>query len=157
VSFAIGPRTTLDVKGRGGPDITDEIGPIDYPDSYSSPARFITDEREFVRDPAAPADPDRIEWYCLSCSWRPWADDGETATVQIIVARGNRIKRVAAVRDGDRWVSPGPLAAGESAYVGRGCARDAYGNYNGAASAVVGPPVPATAQCAAPKATRSAW
>ena len=53
----VGPRTTLDVNGRGGPDITAEIGPIDYPDSYASPARFITDERTFVRDPAAPGDP----------------------------------------------------------------------------------------------------
>ena len=33
VSFAIGPGTTLPVTGNGGADITDEIGPIDYPDS----------------------------------------------------------------------------------------------------------------------------
>ena len=71
VSLRVGPRHTLDVNGKGGPDIKDEIGPIDYPDSYDSPARFITPEREFYRDPAAPADPAKLEWFCFHCSLRP--------------------------------------------------------------------------------------
>jgi hypothetical protein len=54
-----------------------EIGPIDYPDSYASPARFIGTAWTGVRDPAAPGDPDLVEWYCDTCSFRPWIDFGE--------------------------------------------------------------------------------
>ena len=42
-----------------------EIGPIDYPDSYSSPARFIKNERTAFRDPAAPADPQEVRVVLL--------------------------------------------------------------------------------------------
>lgn len=49
MSFTVGPRHTYTVGGPGsdvdvqggGPQIEAEIGPIDYPDTYDSPARFI--------------------------------------------------------------------------------------------------------------------
>ena len=75
ISFTSGPRRKLTVSG-GGPTIQAEIGPIDYPDSYTSPARFIDASRQAFRDPAAPTDPGRLEWYCFRCSFRPWADTG---------------------------------------------------------------------------------
>ena len=140
VSLRVGPRTTLPVSGKGGSDITDEIGPIDYPDSYESPARFIDDTREFYRDPAAPNDPDSLEWFCFHCSWRPWADEGDAATVTLIFELQGRPQRVQAIRSGDRWVSQRALRAGERAYAGVGCVRDAFGNFNGAASPAVGAP-----------------
>ena len=56
------------------------------------------------------------------------------------------------MRRGDRWVSERSLRRGEAAYVGSGCAQDAYGNYNRAPSAVVGRDgVAATAACADPE------
>ena len=45
---------------------------------------------------------------------------------------------VPARREGGRWVSERALADGEAAYVGAGCVKDPFGNFNGAASAVVG-------------------
>ncbi len=150
VSFKLGPRRTLQVTGGGGPDIEDEIGPIDYPDTYDSDVRFIDDVRTFLRDPAAADDPDQIEWFCLHCSFRPWADDGDGQTVQLAFVNGSSSRTVEAHREGDRWVSDSALAAGEIAYVPSGCARDAYGNFNGAASAWAGatPGGPLTATCA---------
>jgi hypothetical protein len=141
VSLRVGPRTRMAVTGKGGADITDEIGPIDYPDSYESPARFIDDTREFYRDPAAPDDPDRLEWFCFACSWRPWADEGDAQEVTLIFGSPRKRERVAAIREGGRWVSGRALRAGEHAYVGEGCVRDAFGNFNGAASGTVGGPV----------------
>ncbi len=35
VSFRVGPRHSHEAKGDGGPAIRDEIGPVDYPDSYA--------------------------------------------------------------------------------------------------------------------------
>ncbi len=154
VSLRIGPRTRREAKGGGGPDIADEIGPIDYPDSYKSPAPFIRDEKEFLRDPDAPADPDKLEWFCVQCSWRPWLDEGDAETVDLTFVGPGGAQRVAAVRRGDRWVSERSLRRGEAAYVGSGCAQDAYGNYNRAPSAVVGRDgVAATAACATQSAS----
>ena len=154
VSLRIGPRTRREAKGGGGPDIADEIGPIDYPDSYKSPAAFIRDEKEFLRDPDAPADPDKLEWFCVQCSWRPWLDEGDAETVDLTFVGPGGTHRVAAVRRGDRWVSERSLRRGEAAYVGSGCAQDAYGNYNRAPSAVVGRDgVAATVACATQSAS----
>jgi hypothetical protein len=135
-SFRLGPRRALEVTG-GGPKLRSVIGPIDYPDSYRSPARFIDRERTAFRDPDAPGDASRLEWFCFSCSWRPWADAGDARRVRITIGRGARRRTVTAVRRGGRWVTPMPLAAGERAWVRRGGVRDAFGNLNGAPSAVV--------------------
>jgi hypothetical protein len=144
VSFAVGPRRTIEVTS-GGPPVTAELGPIDYPDSYDDPAkpRFIREQRTAYRDPAAPAVASRIEWFCFTCSFRPWADVGDaaTATVTIVRKNGKTAQVPATERDG-RWVTSRTLKAGESAFVAAGCVRDAWGNRNGAPSAVVGPGVP---------------
>ncbi len=147
VSLRVGPRTSLPVTG-GGADITDEIGPIDYPDSYESPARFIDDTRTFYRDPASPDDPDLLEWFCFHCSWRPWADEGDAETVNLTFAGPAGTETIPAHPEGDRWVSERALGDGEAAYVGAGCVKDPFGNFNGDPSAVVGATgVQASATC----------
>jgi hypothetical protein len=135
VSFKTGPRRTLTV-GSGASAIQAEIGPIDYPDSYSSPARFIDERRTAVRDPDAPSDPTKLEWYCFTCTFRPWADTGRavSAWITFVRADGTR-KRVAATPTGDRWFARRKLLVGESAYVAAGDVVDLYGNVNGSDSA----------------------
>ncbi|MGI8461364.1 MAG: hypothetical protein ACR2OC_06965 [Solirubrobacterales bacterium] len=159
VSFEVGPRSTYTVPGSPGvqvqggatPVIEDEIGPIDYPDSYTSPARFVQRKRTAFRDPAAPGDANRLEWYCFTCSFRPWLDagDAETAEVTFVTASG-ALETVPATLTGDRWVTSRKLGEGEAAFVDAGCVEDPYGNFNGARSAVVGDaPVPAnSSECA---------
>jgi hypothetical protein len=139
-SFKLGPRSTRNLTG---PPLAAEIGPIDYPDSYTYPGgaelpRFIKNQTTGLRDPAAPADPSQIEWFCFTCSFRPWIDSGDADDVGFTVTDGAATETVSGHADGDRWVSDRALTAGEAAYVGRGCARDGFGNFNGAASSVVG-------------------
>jgi len=130
ISFTVGPRHKITVSS-GGPTVQAEIGPIDYPDSYASPARFINPGREAFRDPAAPADPARIEWYCLRCSFRPWADTGrpERAWLTVVRADGTEV-RIAAQLRGDRFFVTRTLRRGERAYVAAGDVLDAFGNTN---------------------------
>ena len=73
-----------------------EIGPIDYPDSYSSPAPFIKDERTAIRDPAAPGDPSKLEWYCFTCSFRPWIDSGDASSAVVTDRAHERVARAGA-------------------------------------------------------------
>ncbi len=138
LSFAVGPRHSFDAAAPGGGTVRAEIGPIDYPDTYKSPVRFIKDERLPMFDPAAPTDPSKIEWYCLTCSFRPWLDSGDatSARVTFVSARG-RERVVRATKRGDgRWRTAGALRPGESAYVPAGAVRDAWGDYNGARTPV---------------------
>ena len=148
MSFAVGPRTSytvggpnsdVAVEGAGSP-IEARIGPIDYPDSYDSPIRFIRDERTAFRDPAAPDDASKLEWYCFDCSFRPWRDagDADAATVTIRDATtGTVIDRVAAERDGARWRTARPLRPGEVAVVEPGGVVDRWDDFNGAPSEAV--------------------
>ena len=138
VSFAVGPRHTIPVTS-GTPAIDATIGPIDYPDTYASPVRFVHHERTAVRDPAAPGDASKLEWYCLTCSFRPWLDAGDAASATFTFVRPNgKTRAVRAVARDGRWVSADPLRLGESAFVARGSVVDAWGNYNGTASGTVG-------------------
>jgi len=132
VSFRVGPRRSLEVTA-GGDDITAKIGPIDYPDSYDSPrVRFINEQRTAIRDPDDRNNPDRIEWYCFTCSFRPWADTGDAASAKVaFVGPSGQVDRVAAQPRDGRWYTTTPLPPGAAAYVQSGCVRDAYGNYNG--------------------------
>ena len=136
--FTVGPRRNLTVAA-GGPTIQAEIGPIDYPDSYASPIRFIANERQAFRDPAAPGSADKLEWYCFRCSFRPWADTGRPAVgyVTIVRADGSRQRVPAVEQSAGSFSTPEPLAAGDSAFVAAGDVRDAFGNLNGADSALV--------------------
>jgi hypothetical protein len=163
VSFRVGPRTPIEVprveaaKAPRGPTevhapeegdeppelgfVTARIGPIDYPDSYKSPARFVKDVRSVVRDPAAPNDPRRFEWYCFACSFRPWLDAGDAKTAWVSFEtrsrrgpRAARVRRVRAVKRGDRWYARRTVCGRWTASVASGDVRDRFGNRNGAAS-----------------------
>ncbi len=138
--FRIGPRTQHAIKAEGRqPALRDEIGPIDFPDSYRSPARFVREARTAIRDEDAPADPGRLEWYCFDCSFRPWADsaDAKAVAVELVATDGSR-RRVAARRKAGRWVASEAVPRGGYAFVPPGCARDAWGDLNGAGSKVIG-------------------
>ncbi len=166
VSFSVGPVSTYrvasrpavggdrpieeKVEGAGAGDVVATVGPIDYPDTYKSPAKFIKPARTVFRDPAAPDDSGKFEWYCLDCSFRPWADTGrpDCATVTVISAAG-RERRVAATESGGRWVAPVRLRRGELALVQRGGVRDAYGQINAEPSETVGTGSPPARRAAA--------
>ena len=131
VSFEVGPTHTFDAGGG----VQSRIGPVDYPDSYDGGAKFIREQRTAVRDPNAANDGSKVEWYCLTCSFRPWADSGNAETAELVFYSGpDEFETVGAVQDGDRWISERPLADGESAYVAEDCVADAYGNANGVGS-----------------------
>ena len=156
VSFRVGPRREIPMPGFT--PATTEIGPIDYPDSYAGDpyaaprkAAFIKDERSFVRDPEAPTDPAKVEWYCLECSFRPWLDAGDAVKATVTFVDSNGFTReVAATEQGGRWRTSETLGAGGSAYVGAGCVQDAFANYNGTASARTGSEGPTNKRCAVP-------
>jgi Neutral/alkaline non-lysosomal ceramidase, N-terminal len=133
VSLQVGPRGTVTAYSNLDKDNPVEgvaLGPIDYPDSYSSTARFIRDIKTYVRDPAAPDDTSRFELYCLACSWRPWLDVGDASSVTVTLAGPDGARRVTARRAGDRWVTEATLRDGEAPSVCPGDVRDAYGNFN---------------------------
>ena len=145
--FRVGPRRTIEVPNaeEGGPKLKAVLGPIDYPDTYSSPqrARYIKPDRQFQRDPLNPNDTNLFEWYChgkaRGCSFRPWLDTGDLARVVFtFVSPSGKVERVAGHREGDRWVADRRRRSGESVYIAAGDACDAYGNYNGKPTAVVG-------------------
>jgi hypothetical protein len=150
VSFKVGPRST---RTDGG--LTAEIGPIDYPDTYDyGPGgplpKFITKDWRALRDPAAPNDPTKLEWFCDECSFRPWLDTGDAsqATVTFVSPTGH-VHRVPATPQGDRWISNRAIGPG-TAVVGEGCVRDAFGDFNGQPSSPLGSgnPSPAAVKCA---------
>ncbi len=132
VSFAPGPVTTHSFDGRAY-----RVGPIDYPDGYASPFRFIDGARKLFT--YGFADPARHQQYCPRCTFRPWADTGELAeaTVTVRAADGSVREIPAAAGAGGRWISAEPIAAGERAWVAEGDLVDGSGETNGAASAAV--------------------
>jgi hypothetical protein len=85
-----------------------------------------------VRDPAAPGDPSRVEWYCDTCSFRPWLDAGEAERAAFtFVAPDGTTRSVEAQLEGGRWTAVEPLATGERALVEPRSVRDRFGNFNG--------------------------
>jgi len=139
VSYAVGPSTRMPASETGHPTLTAAIGPIDYPDSYASPVRFVKRKRSFIRDPAAPNDPRKLEWYCNACSFRPWLDAGDASSgIVTVLSPDGSTRRVRAVRRGGRWVARAALRCrGEIAFVSAGGVRDPWGDLNGRRSAVV--------------------
>ena len=154
VSFAVGPTSTYrlpaaqpaggsriesKVEGEGTGDVVATVGPIDYPDSYESPARFIKPTRTAMRDPASPNDPSLFEWFCFDCSFRPWADTGTVscAELTIIGPTGAARQVTATARDG-RWGTDYRLRGGEVALVRPGGVRDGFRQWNGRASEIAG-------------------
>jgi hypothetical protein len=128
-SFHVGPRSVRE-WAQDGPPVTAQIGPIDYPDTYDSPTRFVRLTRFARRDPQAPEDPTRLEWYCFTCSFRPWADTGDAATVMFTIGS----EQVPGILEDGRWRSARPLEPGETAFVAAGGVQDFFGNVNGQAS-----------------------
>ena len=125
VSFKVGPRRVIDGV---------EIGPIDYPDSYevSRRARFIQEQRVMMRDRS---DPNRVTWFCFTCSFRPWLDTGNASQATVTIAKaGGKAKTVPAFERDGRWVTDYSLRRGEQAYVAAGGVVDALGNFNGSAT-----------------------
>lgn len=140
VSFLVGPTTEIEVPTTDGSgSLTAVIGPIDYPDSYESTARFIREERTFRRDPSSPDDPSLFEWYCFTCSFRPWADTGEVASALVTIERSDGTVEVApASLDADgRWRTAVTLRPGDRAYVAEEGVTSEHDEVNGARSAVV--------------------
>jgi hypothetical protein len=149
-SFKVGPRRTVKAF-----NIEARLGPIDYPDTwqsnYGSKIPFIKPDRRAYRDPAAPNDPDRFEWYCQpaqdagdankphGCSFRPWLDVGDLERVVFtFVSKNGVVDRVSGKKVGGEWVADRKLKSGEGVYIESGDACDAYGNYNGAPTKVAG-------------------
>ena len=157
VSFRTGPRRTVesyditrteDLRERSQSEPAKlnprqvELGPIDYPDTYDHPERadFIYHVNSYR---AADGDP-LVETYCFTCSFRPWADTGEAvAAVFTVVRADGSIERLDAVKTGDRFATPRPLAGGELAFVAAGDVCDGWGNHNGAPALLGGTALPA--------------
>jgi hypothetical protein len=154
VSFTVGPTSTYrvpslepggggrveqKVEGAGSGDVVATVGPIDYPDTYESPAKFIKPARTVMRDGAAPNDPSQFEWYCLDCSFRPWIDTGEPSCAEVTyVGATGRARAVRARESGGRWVASVALRSGELALVRPGGVEDGFGQVNAKASEIVG-------------------
>ena len=146
--FKVGPRRTIAVPRQGGGAALEaRIGPIDYPDTWQAghpvKPKYIAPTRKFVRNPADPNNPDKIEWYChednSGCSFRPWVDVGDLDRVVFtIVSASGKVERVRGKKAGGVWVADRKLRSGEGAYVEAGDACDVHGNYNGKPSAMVG-------------------
>ena len=133
VVVTVGPRSTV-VMDDGA--TTYEFGPIDYPNSYSSSFDYVQGDRRerFTYGPGQADD----EFYCPFCTFRLWADTGEAVGVTVTVERDGLVHRIPAVPAGEgRWVAPGALAEGGSAYVTPGDVTDAWGNLNGMVSNAV--------------------
>lgn len=141
VSFLVGPRTSLTAAqvDAGGCKQNPQpivIGPIDYPDSYDElplAAPFIRHSRSCRQEPQG------YEWFCFTCSFRPWADTGEvaSATVTILPAGGGMTEALATLDDDGRWRTAAALSPGDRARVEPGGVVDANGEINGEGSAEV--------------------
>jgi hypothetical protein len=138
VSFTIGPPY-LGPDGAPLPISASntERGPIDYPNTYASPFRFIQPRTpDDVRNYGGGA----IEAFCFHCSFRPWADTGavRSARVTIISATGKK-STVSAAFDPTlgRWRTSYALGPGERALVARAGVVDEFDEFNGQASATV--------------------
>jgi hypothetical protein len=134
VSFTVGPRSTHRFDG----DREYAVGPIDYPDTYESPFRFLDGKRKLFT--YGLADPARHQQYCPRCTFRPWADTGAVRRAVVTVrGPGRRERRLEARRDDatGRWRTAGALRRGETARVAAGGVTDRFGETNGAPGASV--------------------
>lgn len=150
VTFNVGPthqltgtQSEMDDTVTVGPNpLTASIGPIDYPDTYPDDAyhranqpRFIRNYRMYERDPSTGA----TEWFCFTCSFRPWLDAGDAtaAYVTFVAPNGTRAKVSATETAPGTWTASQTLPAGYSAYVAPGDVCDRWGDYNAAGAGSV--------------------
>ena len=115
-----------DLRVDPGGSLSFVVPPIAYP---RTPA--TTAAPTFIRD-------DGRTDVCKTCSFRPWASTAAvaSATVTVVRASGAVEQAAASLADG-RWVAPVALQPGDRASVATGGVRDAWGEINGAPSAVV--------------------
>ena len=137
VSFLAGPT-----RERTIPGTQDKVrmGPIDYPDSYDVPdkPRFIRLQHSLTRDPVAPGDPSRFEWFCFTCTFRPWLDTGQASEAQVFfTGPPGRSAETAVLGADGRWRTKDRLPPGWTAQVPRAGLRDPFNNFNGEPSAEV--------------------
>jgi hypothetical protein len=107
---ASGPRL------EAGGDVSFEAT-ADYPRTYASPFPYVQDDGGTV--------------LCRTCAFRPWAAEGEVERARVTVDGPNGIRRVLAVRQGDRWVADTNLVPGERARIAIGHLVDEFGERNG--------------------------
>jgi hypothetical protein len=134
VSFEVGPTTTH-TYSSGKVEI---LEPIDLPDTYVSPFRFIDGTRRVFT--YGLSHPSRHQVYCSFCTFRPWADTAEVASATVTMRLPNgKLKRVPATFDADtgRWRTETNVPRRGSAWVAVGGILDSFGNTNGVASGVV--------------------
>jgi hypothetical protein len=101
-------------------DVSFVVDPIEYPRTYTSGFRYISD--------------DGNPYLCRTCSFRPWASTGEVESAAVTVARdGGGMEVIAATLIDGRWVAETNLAPGDLAAIERGNIVDSYGEINGVA------------------------
>jgi hypothetical protein len=100
-----------------------------YPQTYQSefPYVKVSTKTDEVGQP-----------FCVTCSFRPWAQSGEvvSATLTVVSRTGRETKVPATLIDG-RWVASVKMTPALSAYVAAGDVVDEYGETNKTASAAV--------------------
>ena len=128
-SFEVSPWTGIEphdlrVEPDGSSSFT--VKPIQYPRTYTPDPviRFIRDDGDAV--------------LCKTCTFRPWARDGQVAqaTVTVVDAdTGAPIREVAAELDpsSGRWSAPTTLAPDERVRIDAGAVLDTFGEINGTA------------------------
>ncbi|HVF11753.1 MAG TPA: hypothetical protein VNA87_01570, partial [Actinomycetota bacterium] len=142
VSFEVGPKFAWPASASNT-----ELGPIDYPDTYASPFRFIHgrivepfpsgtrgEDKDVLRYPGG-----ALEVYCFHCSFRPWADTGAItqASVTVLRAAGGTTTVSATCDPSGQCTAAVTLSSGDRAWVERGAVSDRFGEFNGSRSSVL--------------------
>ena len=96
MSFQVGPTSVFDNPVPGcaaGHDRPDRLP--GHP--RRSGARFIRNQRSASGDGTCD-----VEWFCFTCTWRPWLDFGDADTAKVTVTLGNGTTEVVdATREGE--------------------------------------------------------
>lgn len=144
-SFTLGSVTCYTYRQAGlncdpanGPITGYVVGPIDYPDTYASPFRFISgrDASSNLRT-YGPGRADD-EQFCFECSFRPWTDTGAPpARARVVVHTTDGALEVTATLGADgRYHTSFAPSAGDRVEVPAGGVTDAFGEYNGQAVSI---------------------
>ena len=128
-SFTVKPWDGLraeDLRVDGDGRVSFRTPTADYPDTYTSPFRWVTGEKMTVYG----------QEYCRKCTFRPWADKGSATSATVTVRSAGRDHAVTAVRDAatGRWRTKTPIPPRAWAHVAAGDLHDEFGNTNGTAS-----------------------
>ena len=111
-----------------------DVEPVLYPRTYESSVPFISDDGRGLPDPETGEDTLTV---CETCSFRPWAFDGEVASVTLTIRRpdgSTEIRTMARVDDGRFEVVLHDAEPGDTIEVTPGDILDQAGNVNSQAS-----------------------